>query len=353
MTTPNGIITTGKYGTNNLIMKNALTSLTLAMLSSLACSAQDHGILENGDIAWRWNLTQDRLTSTLEAKDGGAAIDLTSPEFQLTLRDGTTLKASDFKLATKARTEKLPVELGSPTLSRHFAGQQLVLEFVNEPHHLSAIWATSLREDSDYLRQSLTLQAVGNDVLVKDIVLLDQRIPGAEADGSVDGSPIVADRFYCGCEHPMARNSVTGDAEVQCRLARNAVLKSGETLTESLVFGIAKPGQLRRSFLTYIERERTHPYRTFLHYNSWFDIAWDKQKFNEAQGLNVIQQFGRQLVTARGVQMDSFLFDDGWDDNKTLWHFHSGFPNGFYALGSGGGQISQRHWRLDFTVWRL
>ena len=319
-------------------MKNALISLTLAMLSSLACQAQDHGILENGDIAWRWSLTQDRLTSTLEAKDGGATIDLTSPEFQLTLGDGTTLTASDFKLATPARTEKLTVEPGSPTLSRHFAGKQLVLEFVNESHHLSAIWATSLRDDSSYLRQSLTLRSVGKDVLVKDIVLLDQKIPGAEADGSVDGSPVVAYRMFCGCEHPMAQNTVTGDAEVQCRLTRNAVLKSGETLTESLVMGIAKPGQLRRSFLTYVERERTHPYRTFLHYNSWFDIAWDKQKFNEAQGLNVIEQFGHQLVTARGVQMDSFLFDDGWDDSKTLWHFHSGFPNGFSGLEAAAAQ---------------
>jgi hypothetical protein len=30
--------------------------------------------------------------------------------------------------------------------------------------------------------------------------------------------------------------------------------------------------------------------------------------------------------------MDSFLFDDGWDDRKNLWHFHSGFPDGFTPL---------------------
>jgi len=39
-----------------------------------------------------------------------------------------------------------------------------------------------------------------------------------------------------------------------------------------------------------------------------------------------------KLVQARGVRMDSFLFDDGWDDNKTLWKFHAGFPNGFTPL---------------------
>jgi len=32
------------------------------------------------------------------------------------------------------------------------------------------------------------------------------------------------------------------------------------------------------------------------------------------------------------VELDSFLFDDGWDDPHTLWGFHDGFPNGFTPL---------------------
>ena len=74
------------------------------------------------------------------------------------------------------------------------------------------------------------------------------------------------------------------------------------------------------------------PTALFLHYNSWFDIAWDNQKFNETQCLNAMRQFSLQLVQARGVQMDSYLFDDGWDDNRTLWEFHAGFPDGFTPL---------------------
>jgi hypothetical protein len=34
----------------------------------------------------------------------------------------------------------------------------------------------------------------------------------------------------------------------------------------------------------------------------------------------------------RGVTMDSFLFDDGWDDHASLWSFNSGFPNGFVPI---------------------
>jgi len=37
-------------------------------------------------------------------------------------------------------------------------------------------------------------------------------------------------------------------------------------------------------------------------------------------------------VQKRGVKLDSFLFDDGWDNPHTLWSFGAGFPNGFAPL---------------------
>lgn len=283
-----------------LRMKSACLIITMTMFSCLAGRAEDHGALENDLVTWRWELTNGKLTSVLSARDENSAIDLTSDCFQVVLGDGRCLKPADFKLVNPARTEALPVEPDSPTLSRHFAGKQLVREFSDETDHLAATWNASLREGSSYLRESLTLRAVGKDVLVKEIVLFDQQIPGAKTGGTVDGSPVVAGTFFCGCEHPMARNTAAAVGQVECRLARNAVLKEGEGLIESLVLGLARPGQMRRSFLAYLERERTHPYRPFLHYNSWFDIAWDKQKFNEAQSLNVIEEFGSQLAQAFG-----------------------------------------------------
>jgi len=39
-----------------------------------------------------------------------------------------------------------------------------------------------------------------------------------------------------------------------------------------------------------------------------------------------------ELHVRRGVQLDSFLFDDGWDDPRTLWRFNAGFPHGFTSL---------------------
>ena len=189
-----------------------------------------------------------------------------------------------------------------------------------------------LRDGSTYVRQEVTLRPAGCDLLVKEIVLFDQLVPGAQTDGTADGSPVVAGNFFFGYEHPMAQNTVDSHNVVQCRFVRDAILKDGETLTQSCVMGVAPAGQLRCGFLAYIERERAHPYRPFLHYNSWYDIAWADRKYNESQCLDAINRIGQELVKKRNVEMDSFLFDDGWDDNRTLWGFNRGFPNGFTPL---------------------
>ena len=313
-------------------MKKVIIGIVCATSLLSVYGDESKGRLENGVIAWQWDVSSGQLASTLIDKAGGSSLEINSECFQLVLQDGRTLKASEFTLAGRPRTETLPAEPASPIAARHFAGRQMALEFSDAPDHLSASWKASMRERAGYLRQELTLRASGGDVGIKEIVLFEQKLAGAKTMGAVDGSPVVAGTFFCGYEHPMSQNLVGGDDVVRCSLARNAVLKDGETLKQRLVLGVLPAGQIRRGFLAYIERERAHPYRPFLHYNSWYDIAWDNRKFNEAESLNAIEQFGRHLVRERGVRMDSFLFDDGWDDNKTLWKFHAGFPNGFTPL---------------------
>jgi hypothetical protein len=142
--------------------------------------------------------------------------------------------------------------------------------------------------------------------------------------------PVADKTTFYGVEHPLSINRAEM-GYVRCFLPRGAAIEPGETFSCSLVVGFVRPGQLRRDFLAYLERERAHPYRPFLHYNSWYDIGYFS-KYDEAAALNVIHAFGEELSVKRGVKLDSFLFDDGWDDPKTLWHFHAGFPNGFAPL---------------------
>jgi hypothetical protein len=82
-----------------------------------------------------------------------------------------------------------------------------------------------------------------------------------------------------------------------------------------------------------------------LHYNSWFDLGYEN-RFDETGALDRINAFGRQLTVARHVQLDSFLFDDGWDDPNTLWGFNSGFPNGFTNAG-----VAAAQYKAGIGVW--
>jgi hypothetical protein len=314
-------------------MKVITFAIAVVLSTALLRGADIDARLENKSVSWHWTVVDGKLRPTrVDDRLNGQFLALAGDCFRVELGDGTVLKASDFKLTGTPVVEVLKPEPGSPVAARHEAGQQMVAKFSLPEKNLSAEWRVILRDSSTYVREELTLRAIDRDAPVKEIVLFNEKVPGAKTLGTVDGSPVVADNFFFGYEHPMAKNAVGADASVRCGFVRNAVLRAGETLTQSCAIGVVPHGQLRRGFQAYVERERAHPYRPFLHYNSWYDIAWDNRKFDEAESLNAIDQFGRELVEKRGVKMDSYLFDDGWDDNQTLWKFHKGFPNGFTPL---------------------
>ncbi|HEY5233715.1 MAG TPA: enterotoxin [Verrucomicrobiae bacterium] len=310
------------------IAKIFLFSISLLFGFSVR-SAESSGKLENAAIARDWRVADGKLQAvSVENKLSGETLALNGEPFQLVLGDGTVLKSSDFNLLAPPEIEKLEPEANSSVAAKHFSGEQLAARFSAPEKNLSAEWRVILRGDGNYVRQELSLRADGKDVLVKEIVLLDEKIPDAKTDGTVDGSPVVAGNFFFGYEQPMAQNTVDSNSVVRCSFVRNAILKSGETLTQSCVIGVAHAGQLRRDFLACIERERAHPYRPFLHYNSWYDI----RSYSNAQCVNVINQLGEELTVKRGVPISSFLFDDGWDNTKTLWKFSPKLPNGFTPL---------------------
>ena len=214
-----------------------------------------------------------------------------------------------------------------------------------------ATWRGIVREGATYVRQEVVLEALQSPLPVREIALVDLRAPRAVVSGTVKGSPIVAGQWFAGVEHPLSASTVDG-GRARAVLTRELPLRPGAPFTLSSVVGITRPGQLRRDFLAYVERERAHPYRTFLHYNSWYDIGYFS-KYNEAEALAVIDAFGTELTRKRGVVLDSFLFDDGWDDPKTLWGFHAGFPNGFTPLRAGGGALRVGARRLALALGRI
>jgi len=185
-----------------------------------------------------------------------------------------------------------------------------------------------------------------------------------ERTGLVAGSPVIIDQdLFLGVEHPMGGHELVGRQTLrgEARKGVQAVVdvggrqwppRNGTKWHYSLGFGTigSEASQARRSFLAYLEAIRP-PRRwrgPMLHYNSWFDMhSWQDDEFfegqllqklrrdemNEELALKRVEQFRRELTQKRHVGMDSYLWDDGWDDPKTLWDFNrKRFPRGFTPL---------------------
>ena len=254
---------------------------------------------------------------------------LPADAFTLVLKDGTQIRSSEMSLKGAVRSERLTANRSASRFAERLGGTRLVANLVSSDGNVNVVWNGILRDGSKYIRQEITIEPT-TDLPISEIRLIDLDAPGAKVFGTVKGSPVVAGNVYFGFEHPLSESKVEG-SQVTAWMNRELPLRKGTKVTYSSVIGTTRNGQLRRDFLAYVERERAHPYRTFLHYNSWYDLGYFS-KFDEKGALDVINTFGRELKEKRGVTLDSFLFDDGWDDPQTLWHFHNGFPNGFTPL---------------------
>lgn len=257
----------------------------------------------------------------------GSAIDVTQL-FSL-VSGAQNLSASDFVVTSAPKVSSVGKARGSSQLAARLGGKRITMRLTSGSLSSDLTLSLVLLDNSNYIREELTLTPRSETPLT-GVTLVDVTMPGGAVRGNVPGSPIANDTFFCGFEHPMSESKVDGE-HAFCSIARKLPLMSGAPVTYSSVFGVSTPGQLRRGFLNYVERERARPYQPFLHYNSWYDIGYFTP-YNEADCLDSINSFGEELVRKRGVKMDSFLFDDGWDNYKTVWEFHSGFPKGFLPL---------------------
>jgi len=289
--------------------------------------------LSNDVIECRWSVAQGHTRPlSITNKHSGIALRLQDSEcFQLGLAGGRTLKASDLTITRGPKIERLQADHQARRLGAQYGGRQISATLATPDESLTVQWRVMLHDGSNYVRQQIRLLPKADDLSLQEIVLVQLTSQEVKPAGTVDGAPVVSGDMFFAFEHPLSKTQVA-NSELRCSLRRTAPLRSGDEQVYRSVMGVVPQGQLRRGFLYYVERERAQPYRPFLHYNSWYDIGYGPEKILEPDALKVIDLFGRELIERRKVAMDSFVWDDGWDDPATLWRFHEGFPKGFAAL---------------------
>jgi len=290
--------------------------------------------LSNAVISCVWKLSDGKIHPVCVVdRLSQRKLDLKGADlFSLILTDGRTLASSDMKVTRGPVISELEPEPEESNLNRRFPGRQLAALLVSPDKNLVLSWRAILRDGANAARQEFEMQTRDKELAIKEIQLVDLPADRTQAAGTVPGSPITAGNLFFAYEHPNAV-IITSDGRTRCGLEMNIALKPGEVILQTCAAGAAPEGQRRRGFLYYIERERAHPYRPFLHYNAWYDLCWGGKKIDEAECLNAVESFGRELTEKRGVALASYVWDDGWDDPKTLWRaIKENFPNGFTKI---------------------
>lgn len=284
----------------------------------------------NAAVEAAWTVAKGHLAAlSITDRDNSQVWKVDAP-FTLVLPDKQSITATDMHLLADPAEHALPVNAKASNLADRLPGKVITASFGDADGRFRVDWQLLQREGSAYLREIVTVTALKQEEPLTSISLLPSTTDHAEVDGVVKGSPVVAGRMYMGFENPLSDSDV-GGKRVLLSMARSLPLRKGQSISYSAVVGAVRDGQLRRDFATYVERERAHPYRPFLHYNSWYDIGYFTP-YNESEALDRINTFGEELSVKRGVKLDSFLFDDGWDDRSGSWGFSQGFPHGFLPL---------------------
>jgi hypothetical protein len=270
------------------------------------------------DNSLRPALFENRFVHRSETLDGQL--------FSLKLRAGKSIAAGQFRLVGELHCVPIASRDHAARAAERLQGVALQGELRDAATGIQVAWRAVLRDGTNYVREEFEF-AVDGGADLASVTLIDLQLRQPSVAGTADGSPLVAgDNFYA-FEHPMA------DARIKlgratATLKRALPLRAGVPERYSAVLGVTPHGQLRRGFQAYLENERAAPFRTFLHYNSWYDIGYF-EPYTVEQAVGVVNAIGQHLVRDRGVVMDSFLFDDGWDDPDRLWQFSSAFPDGF------------------------
>lgn len=288
----------------------------------------------NAAIAMNWRVIDTHLCDfALVDRLHARTLTLSTP-FALTLADGRVLDMRDLTLLASPGEETLEANPSASCLAGQIAGKRIVATLTDDEARFLVRWSVEQRDGSSYLRERVSITALKRDEPVVNVAMLGidgvEARHATEAGKGLDGVPVIVGDVYLGIELPRAQNRAR-NGTVTLTVARALPLGKGKTVEYSAVAGVARSGQMRRDFAAYVERERAHPYRPFLHYNSWYDIGY-LTPYTAKQAVERIETVGRELHARRDVHIDSFMFDDGWDDLSGSWHFSRDFPQGFVPL---------------------
>ncbi|MDQ4430724.1 enterotoxin [Yokenella regensburgei] len=287
-------------------MKKVLNVSLLALLVSNSAFAANYA-LNNENMA----ITFDDANSATVIKDTRANHQLSPQElFFLTLPDEKVIHAADFKI-------------------KHVDKQDNAIR-IDYSHPDFNVTVTLNLLKGKYASIDYTIAAIGKarDVAKITFFPTKKQAQAPYVDGAINSSPIVADSFFILPNKPII-NTYAYEATTNLNVELKTPVQPETPVSYTVFFGtFPETNQLRRSVNQFVDAVRPRPYKPYLHYNSWMDIGFFTT-YTEKDVIGRMDEWNKEFITGRGVKLDAFLLDDGWDDRTGRWLFGPAFSNGF------------------------
>ena len=291
--------------------------------------------LENNVLAVSWKLENGMLflASIKNKLTGKTFLEKQSPAFSITLK-GAKKPIADWRVVKPPKAGSLVANPKAVSEEKRHPGRALAAVFESPSTGVVVSWRGEARDGAAYIRSSVSLTSPKKTNRMANLTLFDKvELEAPETAPNARGS-VVFDKaagIFCGVEVPFSSPKIEGKTFTD---GFSCGLKIGDGVKRvfSGITCVFPKGQLRRSVLHYIEWARVRAYRHFLHYNSWFDFSRD---VTEAGMLERIEIIHRELGKNRGVHLDAYVVDGGYDDwDKGFWVFNRAkFPHGFKTIG--------------------
>ena len=161
---------------------------------------------------------------------------------------------------------------------------------------------------------------------------------------------------FFGMEYPAAENKLK-------EKNGNFILHSGQDIGEKIesqwivsdwtVMAVTPNAYVKLFFNEYLKDVRAVPLKPYLLYNSWYDVRSEiytdrpEDIMNEENVLRIARDLKREMTDKRGITLDAFVLDDGWDVYESDWELRQKeFPNGFKPISE-----ELRKMGTDFGIW--
>ncbi len=148
---------------------------------------------------------------------------------------------------------------------------------------------------------------------------------------------------FFGLEHPASENSLErppdGTLEVSCGQDVGERIAVSWVESDWVVEALTPDRLVKLWFWKYLDRIRASPLRPYVLYNSWYDLRTPRygkgpeRALNESNLLRAAEVLRKELFDERGIQLDAFVLDDGWDVFAGDWILSPDqFPRGLAPI---------------------